>query len=292
MRVDDLPLPSNAIEALKRRGIRELFPPQELAVKAGVLEGENVVVAAPTASGKTLIAVLAALATLLKSKGKTLYLTPLRSLASEKYEDFKSLFGELGFSVAMSVGDFDSSDPWLNRYDLIIATNEKADSLLRHGASWMREVSLVVVDEVHLVNEPDRGPTLELLVSRLKRSLPDAQFVCLSATITNLMELASWLDAKPVASDWRPVELKEGVYYDGAIEFADGSGKEVDSKFRIPILDLVYDSLKEGGQVLVFTFRRRSTVSLSSKLYPIVERSLSEQEKRALRELAKRLLAA
>jgi len=291
MRVEDLEIPGEAKEALKRRGIVELFPPQELAVRAGLLRGDNVVVTAPTASGKTLIAVLAALKHLGDGKGKVLYLTPLRSLASEKYDEFRDLFGELGYRVALSIGDYDSSDPWLEKYDVIIATNEKADSLVRHGAPWLRAVSLVVADEIHLIRELKRGPTLELLLSRLMRLIPHVQFVGLSATIANLDELASWLEARPVASDWRPVTLREGVYYDGVIEFGDGSTKSIEVRYGDALMDLVRDSLSEGGQALIFTYRRRSAVSRAIKLSRVVDKELGRAEKRRLKKLARELLA-
>ncbi len=291
MKVEDLEIPERAKEALKRRGIAELFPPQELAVRAGLLQGGNVVVTAPTASGKTLIAVLAALKHLGDGRGKVLYLTPLRSLASEKYDEFSDLFGELGYRVALSIGDYDSSDPWLDKYDVIIATNEKADSLVRHGAPWLRKVSLVVADEIHLIRELRRGPTLELLLSRLMRLIPHAQFVGLSATIANLNELASWLGARPVASHWRPVLLREGVYYDGIIEFGDGGTRSVDVKHGDALMDLVRDSLSEGGQALIFTYKRRSAVSRAIKLSRVVDKELRRAEKRRLRELAHQLLA-
>ena len=291
MRVEDLDLPIKAKEALVRRGIVELYPPQELAVRAGLLEGENVIVTAPTAAGKTLIAILAAIRHLHEGLGKILYLTPLRSLASEKYEEFSDLFGELGFKTAISMGDYDSSDPWLEKYDIIVATNEKADSLVRHRAPWLGSISLIVADEIHLVNEQRRGPTLELLISRLRRVRPEAQLVGLSATIANLDEVASWLNATPIYSDWRPVTLREGVYYEGLIEFGDGGERDVDVKYGNAVMDLVHDSLLEGGQVLVFTFRRRGAVAKALKLGRVVEKTLRREERKALRKLSLELVS-
>jgi helicase len=291
MKVEDLALPESVKQALLKRGIRELFPPQEMAVRAGLLDGVNLVVMAPTASGKTLIAVLAAAAQLARRGGKVLYLTPLRSLASEKFEELSDLFGELGYKVALSVGDYDSSDEWLERYDLIVTTNEKADSLIRHGASWLPQVSLVVADEIHMVGEAGRGPTLELLLSRLRRLLPEAQVLGLSATISNLEEIAGWLDAKPVACNWRPVTLKEGVYYDGVIEFADGTSREVERRHDDALLDLVDDTLSEGGQVLVFTFRRRSAIAVATRLAALTERALGRNERARLKAVCDQLLS-
>ncbi len=292
MLIDELPLPKEAIKALKSRGIRELFPPQEAAVRAGLFEGQSIVLSAPTASGKTLVAVLAALNHVLDGEGKVLYLSPLRAIASEKYEDF-SYFTRLGVKVALTTGDYDSSDPWLERYDVIVTTNEKADSLLRHRASWLKHVTLVVADEVHLINEARRGPTLEMLLARLLACVEgeERQLLALSATIKNLEDLASWLGAKPLKVDWRPVELREGVYYDGEVVFNDGRELEIPEREN-PVVDLVLDCLEGGGQALVFSSTRRSAVSQAKRLAKHVCRVLSEPEKRRLAQVSAGILTA
>jgi len=91
MNIDALSLDPNIINFLKSQGYTKLYPPQEDAVKTGVLDGSSVLVSVPTASGKTLIAMLATLSHLSKNKSKVIYLTPLRALASEKFEEFKKL---------------------------------------------------------------------------------------------------------------------------------------------------------------------------------------------------------
>jgi helicase len=145
LKVEDLPIPEQVKEVIIKSGISKLYPPQEDAVRAGALKGKDLVLASPTASGKTLTAELCALKHILERGGKVLYLTPLRALASEKYQDFKKYRGvrkgnKRRVSVGISTGDYDSSDPWLERYDIIVSTNEKADSLLRHRSKWMDEI--------------------------------------------------------------------------------------------------------------------------------------------------------
>ena len=152
MKITQLPIPEPVKEVTLHSGIAELYPPQEEAVQAGVLEGKNLVLASPTASGKTLIAELCSLKHVLEKSGKVVYLSPLRALANEKYDEFKkytSIRKPNGrrVSVGISTGDFDSGDSWLGRYDIIVTTNEKADSLLRHRVKWMDDISLVVADE-------------------------------------------------------------------------------------------------------------------------------------------------
>ncbi|HLN88965.1 MAG TPA: DEAD/DEAH box helicase, partial [Candidatus Binatia bacterium] len=125
MKIADLPVAEPVKEVLLGLGFAELFPPQEESIRAGVLEGQNIVLASPTASGKTLIAELCGLKHVLERGGKVIYLSPLRALASEKFEDFKkytSIRKPDGrkVSVGISTGDFDSADNWLERYDIII----------------------------------------------------------------------------------------------------------------------------------------------------------------------------
>jgi len=197
--------------------IESLRPAQEKAVNAGLLDGKNMLVCTPTASGKTLIAELAAMKRILEKKGKAVYIVPLKALASEKQRDFKGRYGET-CKIALSIGDIDKNDSYLADYDLIITTSEKLDSLIRHHARWINEVATIIIDEVHLLNDPHRGPTLEILITML-RQLVNAQIIALSATIGNPKELAEWLGAVLVQDDWRPVELRKGIYVDGEVKF-------------------------------------------------------------------------
>lgn len=198
--------------------IKILRPAQEKAVKKGLLEGKSLLICTPTASGKTLIAELAALKSILEGKGKAIYIVPLKALASEKHKDFKRKYENIA-RIALSIGDMDSKDPYLVDYDLIITTSEKLDSLIRHHAPWLSMVKTIVVDEIHLLNDVSRGPTLEILITLLKQLLKNVQIIALSATIGNPEELALWLNADLVEDSWRPVKLHKGIYLDGEVEF-------------------------------------------------------------------------
>ena len=221
MRLTSLPLAASITDHLRERGIEELYPPQAAAVEAGVCDGNNVVAAMPTASGKTLVAQLA----LVTADGPGLYVCPLRALAREKYETFASL---PGVDVGISTGDFDASADELAGHDLIVATAEKVDSAIRNGATWVDDLACVVVDEVHLLDAERRGPTLEVTLATLRRRTPDMQVVALSATIDNPEAIADWLDATLVASDWRPVSLRTGVCVGDRVSFDDGTETAVD----------------------------------------------------------------
>ncbi len=297
MKIADLAVSEQVKAVVLGEGIVELYPPQEEAVKAGALEGKTLVLASPTASGKTLVAELCALKHILEKNGKTVYLTPLRALASEKFEEFKKYTSIVKTDgrrvrVGISTGDFDNTDAWLERYDIIITTNEKADSLLRHRAKWMEEISLVVADEVHLLNDAERGPTLEVVLARLMEINPDIQVLALSATIGNVHEIAEWLKADHVTTEWRPVSLKEGVLLNDEIQYKDGEARKVEKRTRDGAINLALSTVKQGGQALVFASTRKNAVTLARKIAVEVEKVLTKPARRSLEHDAERILAA
>ncbi len=269
---------------LIERGIRRLYPPQEKAVRAGLLKGRNLVISAPTASGKTLIAELAIVKKVIEERAKALYLTPLRALAYEKWLEFKK-YEERGLlRTAVTTGDYDSDDKWLSNYDVIVCTNEKFDSLIRHKASWLDEVKVVVSDEVHLISDPERGPTLEAVLARLRGRLRDLQVVALSATISNANEIAEWLGAELVESDWRPVPLKMGVCVGNRITFDSGEEHVFERVTGDSIIDMALEVVKNGGQCLVFANTRQNAVKYANKMSRHLEPYVDPKEVRDLCE--------
>ena len=171
MKIEKLDLPDTAIEFLKSQGFEKLYPPQADSVKSGLLDGKSILVSSPTASGKTLIAMLAMISYLSKNDGKVIYLSPLRALAAEKFLEFKKLEKvALGkkVKVSISTGDYENIEKNLEKSNVLILTNEKMDSIIRHGAEWVEEIGLVITDEVHLIGDENRGPTLEMILTQLK----------------------------------------------------------------------------------------------------------------------------
>ncbi|WP_122088517.1 ATP-dependent DNA helicase [Halalkalicoccus subterraneus] len=278
-------LPAGVTEHLREEGIEELYPPQAEAVQAGVTEGESVVASVPTASGKTLIAELAMLASIERG-GKALYIVPLRALASEKKREFER-FEEFGVSVGVSTGNYESDEEWLSNRDIVVATSEKVDSLVRNGASWIEELSCVVADEIHLVDDANRGPTLEVTLAKLRQLNPALQTVALSATVGNANEVADWLDAELVHSEWRPIDLRTGVHYGSALHFDDGSQEEfVVESGENPTTALVSDALEDGGSSLVFVNSRRNAEAAARRLGNAVGDQLTGEERAELADLA------
>ncbi|WP_226011493.1 ATP-dependent DNA helicase [Halomicrobium salinisoli] len=286
MDVADLPgVPDWLPDHLRDQGIEELYPPQGEAVEAGVTRGENLVASIPTASGKTLIAELAMLSAI-ENGGKALYIVPLRALASEKQAEFEQ-FEEYGIDVGVSTGNYESDGGWLASKDVVVATSEKVDSLVRNDAPWLEDLSCVVADEVHLVDDGERGPTLEVTLAKLRRINPGLQTVALSATIGNADELAGWLDAELVDSDWRPIELQKGVHYGQALHLEDGEQSELpvrnDEK---PTAAVVRDTLQDGGSTLVFVNSRRNAEAAARRLAQTTRKELTDEEADRLEDIA------
>jgi helicase len=278
-------LDAELAEVLARDGIAELYPPQAEAIPK-VLAGRSVLLACPTASGKSLVAYLALLRA--ARAGRTgLYLVPLRALAHEKAEELEK-FAELGLKVGISIGDFDLPADRLDRLDVLVATSEKADGLLRRGSPWLDRLGVVVADEVHLMRDHDRGPTLEISLTRLKRAYPDLQIVALSATVGNSEDVAAWLGADHVTSEFRPVPLKLGVYRQGRITFADLSSREIPPPDEA-VPRLVRTALEDGGQALVFVNSRRASEQLARGLTSTVGRLLGADDRARARAVADEL---
>jgi helicase len=260
MLIQDLAIPTNLKQRYAKAGISELYPPQAECVEKGILTGKNALVAIPTASGKTLVAEMAMHHTITNG-GKCLYIVPLKALASEKFEEF----GNKGVRVGIATGDFDRRDDMLGKNDIIVATSEKVDSLLRNNARWIADITLLVVDEVHMIDSQGRGPTLEMVIAKMRFRNPAMQVIGLSATIGNPDKLAGWLDAELVTSTWRPVDLRQGVFFNDCIHFRGGTrAVNVVSK-NYDDLNLCLDTITEGGQCLVFVSSRRNAEAFAKR---------------------------
>ena len=277
-------------------GYPSLYPPQQMAVERGILDGKNILVTTPTASGKTLIAMMAIVKAIERGL-KAIYLTPLRALASEKYDDLKILERlDLGsgrkIKVAVATGDYDSSGKELASADVVVLTNEKMDTLFRHNAEWLGDIGLFVSDEVHLLGDRERGPTLEMMLTKIRRHYTQAQIVALSATVANSDEIAGWLACELVESNWRPTKLVEGVYEYRTVKMSDGTKFQVDSSNASSAVDIAIDSLDGGGQALIFAETRKRAASLAAKaaegVYRRLDKATKEQAARASSEILDR----
>jgi helicase len=286
MKVADVSgLPDGVADYLQSEGIEELYPPQGEAVEAGVAEGESLVASVPTASGKTLIAELAMLSAVERG-GTALYIVPLRALAGEKATEFEE-FEQFGLSVGVSTGNYQDDGSRLADNDVIVATSEKVDSLVRNGAGWIDDLSCVVADEVHLVDDENRGPTLEVTLAKLRQRVRNLQVVALSATVGNADEIADWLDAELVDSEWRPIDLRTGVHYGQAVHYDDGTQEELSTgRSDSQTAAIVEDTLQDEGSTLVFVNSRRNAEAAARRLADVTTNGITDDERERLQSVA------
>ncbi len=199
---------------LDSRSVSELWPSQLAALAGGLLDPQaNKVVKLPTSAGKTRVAELAIVHTLVTQLGaRCLYVAPYRALVSEVQESFGNLFADLGYAASSMLGSYE--EDLLDRLTLaedqvLVLTPEKLDLVLRLAPEALQDIRLIVLDEGQIVGDATRGARYELLVTRLRRRLPAARVLLLSAVVPSqtLQDFAAWLhagDDDVVESDWRP----------------------------------------------------------------------------------------
>ncbi|MGX8694223.1 MAG: DUF5814 domain-containing protein [Methanobrevibacter sp.] len=264
-----LKIPKNFRDILIDSGNDKLLPVQYLAIKEGLLKGEDLLVVSATGSGKTLVGELAGITKALDGK-KFIFLTPLVALANQKYRDFKKKYSRLGLKVAIKVGrnrvkakgELNLPDSDVSKVDIVVATYEGIDYLLRNGNSnSLSNLGVVLIDEIHMIDDEDRGTRLNGLIKRVKHLYPKTQIIGLSATVKNPEFLASEFNMKLVKYDERPVPLERHLVY-----------TRNESQKRHLMMKLVKREFntksKKGyrGQTIIFTNSRRKTHQIANYL--------------------------
>lgn len=249
----------------------------------GVLDGGHLVVSAPTSSGKTMIGELAALHAFLRQE-RAYFLLPLRALVNDKYEEFTAKYGSYGVKVIRSTGEIaDDNDALMRgKFDIALLTYEKFAALALGVPHVLRQVGLVVVDEVQMIADRSRGAGLEFLLTLLRsqRALGiEPQIILLSAVIGDSNGLEDWLGARLLRSEERPVPLDEGtVDMAGTFRFIDPQGAErVERGYVTPeyrkgsaqdvIVPLVRELVAAGEKVIVFRETKRIVQATARYLY-------------------------
>lgn len=250
--------------------IEKLNPAQRAVVDSGYLDDDtNYIIAIPTASGKTLLGVMAAINTILKG-GKVVYGVPLLSIQNEKVKEFKELEKH-----GIKVGKHPKSS------DLAVMVFESFDALTRFSWNTLHEVDLLIVDEFHMIGEYSRGPTIECAISRSNIINPSMRIIALSATLKNLNELSDWMEAHVVEHDYRPVPLHKDVLT--TEEMGVKNKNEV-------VLKVLNHSIEDESQILVFVSTRRFTESLANNIAGKIKRKIPSDKKKAFKNVAKKIL--
>jgi helicase len=177
-------------------------------------------VVAPTSSGKTFIGEMAAVTQAVHKK-KTIYLVPLRSLAEEKYRHFKDLYANCDVNTLISSRDRREYDKKIIRgdYQVAVMVYEKFNYFLLEYPDFLREVSLVIIDEMQMINDPVRGPLLEEIITYIRKNKPGLKIIGLSAHLDNEAGFLNWISADSLLSYQRPVELRKGLVREGTFKY-------------------------------------------------------------------------
>ncbi|KAK6590896.1 DEXDc+HELICc [Cryptosporidium xiaoi] len=208
------------------KGLESLYEWQyECITRPGVLNGKNLVYSAPTSGGKTLVSELLMYKRVLETGRGALVVFPFVSLVSEKRDSYYKVGGDI---CGLKVSEFHhgSKSPLFETYDIGVATIEKANSIINyyieHGDLFKR-LSVIVVDELHLLGDDQRGYILEVMLTKIrllsglfeKNDKNSIQIIGMSATLPNLIDIGNWLDAVVYQSNYRPVPLKEHIVLNG-----------------------------------------------------------------------------
>lgn len=263
-------VPQGLIDIWVRSGFERLLPVQDLALRRyGLFRGESLIVSAPTSSGKTFVGEMAAGYHMAHGR-RAIYLVPLKALASEKFRAFRARYAALGAEVVVSTRDHHEFDEQLaqGRFDLAILVYEKMQQLLIRSPGLLRGVGLVVADELQMLADRERGPGLEMLLTRIKLDEGAFQFIGLSAVLSNNEMLSKWLAARFLEYPLRPVELRQGILYNRIFTYTElnsrGRGREQltecnEGSHSEIMVHAAVELAERGEQSILFLADRNST---------------------------------
>ena len=270
--ITEFDIPRFLSRSLKIRKIDKFLPIQVQALQKGLLNNKNQLIIANTSAGKTLIGEIAGLHHIERNKKKMIFTVPLVALANTKFEDLKKFYGEK-FKVGLRTGRsriFNSLEEkkafYRDRYsirdsDIIVATYEGLDLLIRAGQIDFDNIGCLIVDEIQTLADPDRGPTLDCMLAKIRIYARYAQVIALSATVGNPTQFAKELALDLVTFDQRPIPLEQHMLL----------SRSEHEKMR-QISKLVHEEYKITsnagfrGQSIIFTNSRRKTAEIADYL--------------------------
>ena len=267
-------LPEPILREWERRFGGRLLPLQYRAVEEGRLfEGASLLISAPTSSGKTFCGEMALIRAITERK-KAVFLVPLKAVAEEKFRQFADCYGSIGLRVIIGTRDHPEYDADLEngRFDIAVAVYEKFNALLLANFDLISQVGTVVIDELQMLEDPNRGAQLELAMSKMLYSEYSPQLIALSAVLGEASGLAQWLGCRLLLEKVRPVELRRGVAADGRFfyrchnsgETGEESCPEAEESVRT-LFENIEHERGRNRQAIVFLKSRFETVRAAIK---------------------------
>ncbi|MCM1986171.1 DEAD/DEAH box helicase [Methanococcoides seepicolus] len=266
IKIKDVPLSKKLKDILLQKS-DTFLPVQSLSIEKGLLERRNQLVTSVTATGKTLIGEIAGIENILHGHGKMLYLVPLVALANQKYDQFNKRYSGIGLNTSIRVGSSKirtSKTKKMKRgldADIIVGTYEGLDVILRTGdADLLGQIGTVVIDEVHMIEDSERGHRLDGVIGRLKYVASGAQFIYLSATVAKPKLLAKRLNTELVEYEYRPVPIERHLLFcpeSSKIRLMTKLAKDEYAKVS---------SKGHRGQTIIFTNSRRNCHSIAQAI--------------------------
>lgn len=279
--LDRFGIPAGVISRWEKAQGTGLLPVQRRALKKGLLtvdgkEERNLLILAPTSSGKSFCAEMAAVQALCRRR-RVVWLVPLKSLAEQTYQTLERRYSSLGIDCLVVTADHPENDIALRTgaYQIAVVVYEKFDSLVTADLDRLANVGLLIIDELQMVGDHDRGPVLERLVTKVRASCYTPRIVGLSAVIGEVSSgaLSRWLDADIVEEHGRPVDLYRGVAAEGEYRYRsfnngiDGVESFAPLESGEDQLDAFVNHLAaRSGSTLVFLKSRSETVNLAFRL--------------------------
>lgn len=282
-------LPKEIIELYQSKGIKSLFPWQIecLNQKQVLYGGENLVYCAPTSGGKTLVSEILMIRRVFKKQKKALYVLPYISIVEEKVASLKEVFQVIGIETGVS-GHFDNKGGYFEEESIAVCTIEKSNLIINRliEEGKLDELCIIVIDELHMMSEKERGYILEMILSKVIYMKKEIQIISMSATIPNVEVIANWLDAFSFYTNYRPVSLKE--YYRKTVNKEDyiyDKDKKMIKQLIRPnfillreedpnyVFTCTYETIQEGNSVLIFCNSRDECHNTSKRIYELIIRS-------------------
>jgi replicative superfamily II helicase len=250
-------VPDEILTVWRESGVTGTLPIQDRAIQAGLLKGKSLLLVAPTSSGKSFVGEMVAVTHAMQGR-KTLYLVPFKAIAEERNEELVERYSHSGLGLITYISDKDhrehDTDLLVGRYDIGVLTYEKLSALLVSNPGILDNCDCIVVDEVQMIMDTERGGALELLLTKLRVAAGKKQILALSAVLGDLNGFDKWLGTHLIQDTTRPVELRQGVLSSGGtFEFVEWNSKKsgTENLGGETLNQLVMHLVASGEQVIV-----------------------------------------